>query len=269
LKERPDVPIRPASTVLLVRDRAEQLEVFMVQRHHQIDFASGALVFPGGRVEPADSEPAVRERTAGAEAWDDDTLGFRVAAVRETFEECGVLLARARGESSPLPAERVRALRNRYAAPLQADELTMPAFLAAEDLEIRCDRLIPFAHWITPPVMPKRFDTHFFLVTAPDDQLALHDGEESVDSVWTTVEQALEAERAGTRTIIFPTLANLQKLGRAGSVAEAIDRARSEPLVTVLPKVGRRDDGEAFLKLPEDAGYELNGIPLKDMPGKP
>ncbi|HUN49527.1 MAG TPA: hypothetical protein VMU42_00345, partial [Candidatus Sulfotelmatobacter sp.] len=100
----------PAATVLLLRDGAPGLEVFMVVRHHQIDFASGALVFPGGKVDQGDADPGLRARCRGAEGIDDATLALRVAAIREAYEECGVLLACPRGAAGLVPGARLKAL---------------------------------------------------------------------------------------------------------------------------------------------------------------
>ncbi len=132
----------------------------------------------------------------------------------------------------------------------------MAELTCAEDLELACDLLVPFAHWITPEFMPKRFDTHFFLVAAPENQAAAHDGSESVDSVWTTPGAALGEARAGRRTIIFPTLLNLKKLGRSQGTAEALERARKEPVVTVLPRPERGPEGN-FVHIPAEAGYGI------------
>jgi hypothetical protein len=111
--------------------------------------------------------------------------------------------------------------------------------------------------------MPKRFDTHFYLVSAPAGQIAAHDGEESVDSLWISPVQAIEDCRANLRRIIFPTLLNLIKLARSNSVAEAIERARSEPIVTVLPTVGRGENGPV-IRIPVEAGYDVSEAPLED-----
>jgi len=255
----------PAATILLVRDGPDGLEVFMVERHHEIDFATGALVFPGGKVDPQDSDPSLLERCVGPETAGDQELVLRAAAIRETFEECGVLLARrreaphllTRSEVEPLAAERAALLRG---------EPTFPALAAREDLLLACDRLIPFAHWITPERMPKRFDTHFFLTAAPPDQAAIHDGEESVDSVWIDPGAAAAEANGGRRTIIFPTLRNLAKLARSRSVAEAVERALVEPIVTVLPWIEKGGDGPV-LRIPKDAGYDISEIPFR--PPKP
>lgn len=256
-------PPRLSATVLLVRDGARGLEVFMVERHHQIDFATGALVFPGGQVDEADGDAALAARCAGA-GLDEAARVLRVAAIRETFEESGVLLARSRGASGLVDAERLRGIEARHRAALNAGERTLGEIAAAEDLELACDLLVPFAHWITPVFMPKRFDTWFFLVAAPTDQVALHDGHESVDSVWITPGDAEADRSAGRRTIIFPTLLNVRKLGRAATVADALAQARSGPIVTVLPRVERRGK-TPMMVLPADAGYDVVEAPLTEV----
>ena len=244
-----------AATILLVRDGASGLEVFMVERHHKIDFATGAMVFPGGKIEAGDSDPGLRSRCAGADSLAADALALRVGAIRETFEECGVLLARPRGTAALIAADRLRAIEARFRDRLNADEVGLLDVALAEDLELACDLLVPYAHWVTPEMVPKRFDTYFFLVAAPPDQVALHDGGESVDSVWTTAQHALAEAEAGRRTIIFPTLMNLNLLGLASDVADALGRTRARSLVTVRPKLGRTPDGKPELVIPPEAGY--------------
>ena len=257
-------PALPSSTVLLLRDDRGALEVFMVQRHHQIDFASSALVFPGGKVDPADRDPALRAHCRGAVRLDDDAFALQVSAVRETFEECGVLLARARGDGELLPESAVRPLETRHRADLVAGRVTLRDIAAAHDLELALDVLVPFAHWITPEFMPKRFDTWFYLVPAPRDQVAAHDGEESVDSVWIEPERAVADAKAGQRPIIFPTLRNVVKLARATSVADAIERARRAPVVTVLPTVGRGEHGPV-IRIPAEADYDITEASLDEV----
>jgi 8-oxo-dGTP pyrophosphatase MutT (NUDIX family) len=262
----PETRILPASTVLLLRDVPHGLEVFMVVRHHQIDFAAGAMVFPGGKLHADDREPEVRRRCDGAETLDDNGLAFRVAALREAFEECGVLLARPEGAQGVVSAGEALALeadRRR----LEKGEVTIANFLARTRLRLACDLLVPFAHWITPVVVPKRFDTHFFLAAAPADQVAAHDGGESVDSVWIRPQEALAAADRGDRTIIFPTRLNLMKLAESGNVAEAFERARRMPIVTVLPEVDT-STGTPRLRIPADAGYAITEAPLEALTGR-
>jgi 8-oxo-dGTP pyrophosphatase MutT (NUDIX family) len=250
--------------VLLLRDGERGLEVLMVERHHQIDFVAGALVFPGGRVDDADACPALAARCAGAEELPAEQRAMQVAAIRETFEEAGVLLARRRGSPDLIDAETLRGIESRHRNALNAGHITMPEIAEQEDLELACDRLVPFAHWITPLFMPKRFDTWFFLVEAPPDHVAVHDGHESVDSLWITPADADTERSAGRRSIIFPTLLNLRKLGRASSVADAFAAARREPIVTVLPRVEKRGDTPTMV-LPADAGYEVVEAPMSEV----
>ncbi len=223
-KPAPVAP-RPAASILLLRDGPAGLETFMVVRHHQIDFASGALVFPGGRMEPADAEIVA--------ALADPLAPFKVAAIREAFEECGVLLARAEGEDGFVPAARAAALDR--AAPF-AD------LMARERLAPALDALVPFAHWITPDFVPKRFDTHFFLALAPADQALVHDGREAVDSVWISPQQAL-AEHGRRFKLLFPTHRNLWKLAAHADAASALAAARVTPVVTVQPERVTVDGG--------------------------
>ncbi len=250
---------KPSATILLVRDGARGLEVFMVQRHHQIDFATGAMVFPGGKVDEADADPALAALVDGAASAEERAI--RVAAIRETFEEAGVLLARPRGARELVSAARLAELEARHRKALQAGERSMRELALAEDLSLATDLLVPFAHWITPVFMPKRFDTHFFLVAAPPDQLALHDGGESVDSVWTRPADAQAEQAAGRRTIIFPTLMQVQKLGRSERVADALRAARSVPVVTVLPRIEERPTGRVLV-IPAEAGYDVVEAPV-------
>jgi 8-oxo-dGTP pyrophosphatase MutT (NUDIX family) len=253
---------RLSATILLLRDGPELLEVFMVERHHQIDFAEGALVFPGGKVEASDGESELEPFCSGAEPGSANENTVRVAAIRETFEECGVLLARPRGTQDLIDGARLESISAQYRDSLQNGDSSMLDMVRAEELELAFDLLVPFAHWITPEFMPKRFDTHFFLVAAPADQLAVHDGFESVDSLWTTIPSALELEKTGQRTIIFPTLENIKKLGRSPSVEGALENARRDTIVTVLPRFAKDPDGSMMMVIPEEAGYDTVRAPM-------
>jgi len=244
-----------ASTVLLLREGDPGLEVFMVVRHHQIDFASGALVFPGGKVDPGDSDPALVERCGDVPG---ESLGFRVAAIRETYEEAGVFLARPRGTAELLDPDRHERISEKYHAALDAGDIVIRDIVEAEDLDLACDLLVPFAHWITPEWQRRRFDTHFFIARTPALLLPQHDGTESVDSVWISPAQALADAEAEKRTVVFPTRMNLGKLGRSDTVEAALVAARAQPVVTVLPQVEEVDGGR-FIRIPEAAGYGTTG----------
>jgi 8-oxo-dGTP pyrophosphatase MutT (NUDIX family) len=212
-------------------------------RHHEIDFAAGALVFPGGRMEPADLALA-RGAAPSSEARDEMALALRIAAIREAFEECGVLLARRKGDDSLVSARRLSGLdRGAPFAELMALEGLVPA----------TDLLVPFARWVARSFMPKRFDTHFFLAIAPPDHALAHDGREAVDSVWISPARALDGQ-GREFTILFPTERNLWKLARHGDAQSAIAAARGAPVVTVEPE-RIEVDGGAGLRIPLEAGY--------------
>jgi 8-oxo-dGTP pyrophosphatase MutT (NUDIX family) len=245
------VAARPAATIMLLRDGAAGLEVFMTVRHHAIEFASGALVFPGGRVEDSDHAIAEREGLPRGRF----APGFFIAGIRETFEECGILLARPRGSDGLVRADRVAPIAAAFKQRVADDHAAFADLLAAEDLAPAADLLVPFAHWITPKNQRKRFDTVFFLAAAPADQAGSHDGAEAVDSVWINPAEAIAASQAGRYKMLFPTQMNLLKLGRHATAAAAMARAREAPLVTVEPELLSSRDGIRQLRIPEAADY--------------
>jgi 8-oxo-dGTP pyrophosphatase MutT (NUDIX family) len=243
----------PAATVLLLRDGAQGLEVLMVVRHHEIDFARGAAVFPGGKVSSADRDERWRTRCAGVAGVGDMQRELRVAAVRETFEECGLLLARRGGR--PVDGDGRHAIRERWRARVAADPGAFVELAVEEDLELALDQLLPFAHWVTPAVSPKRFDTHFFIAAAPPGQVAVHDGSEAVDSFWTPPSEALRQCERRERVIIYPTLCNLALLARSASSNDALAAAGARKVQRLQPTLTRRPDGKNIPTLPEDSGY--------------
>jgi 8-oxo-dGTP pyrophosphatase MutT (NUDIX family) len=251
--------IKPAATILLLRD-APAFEVLMVKRHHQIDFASGALVFPGGKSHAGDHDPAWEQHVLGWDAYDADQRGLRIAAIREVFEEAGILLAQRRdgqpmsGEACPMDVR------------LAVDAGATRFIDVIADLEARLDlaALTVFARWITPPLTPKRFDTWFYAVNAPAEQVAACDGRETVDAEWIAPSEALRLAAAGERKVIFPTRMNLQLLAEASGAADAVARAAARILVTVQPQIEQRVSGR-FLVLPSDAGYGAVAEPLENV----
>lgn len=238
----------------MLRDGADGLEVFMVVRHHQIDFASGALVFPGGKVDAGDA--AVTAWCDGADRLSDRDIAMRAGAIREAFEECGILLARPVGESNLVDGERLKAL-DHYRDELHSGEITLAGFLEREQLRLAFDTLTRYSHWITPDMMPKRFDTDFFLAAAPSDHVAVHDGHESVDSIWIRPDAALAGAADGTYTVIFPTRLNIEMLAESADVTTAIADAGARTIVTVLPVTEQREDGN-YIVIPKDAGYRVS-----------
>jgi len=250
MSELSDGPIRPAATILLLRDAP--FEVLMVKRHHQIDFAAGALVFPGGKSHAGDHDPAWSDHATGWDSVGEDGAALRIAAIREAYEEAGVLLARDANDRTYVGEAAID-----VRAAVAEDRV---AFLdVVRDLGLKLDlaALTLFARWITPPLMSKRFDTWFYVAHAPLEQLAICDGHEAVDAEWIAPGEALALAASGARKVIFPTRMNLQLLAESASPIQAIDTARIRPLVTVEPWV----DGSS-LRIQPDAGYGAVAEPL-------
>jgi len=248
---------RPASTILLLREGGtDPIEVFMMVRHHEIEFASGALVFPGGSVDAADQDIVAQPGLCiGSDRLDVETLNFRIAAIRETFEESGILLARRRGSDRLIDVGGAAEIAAAQRGPLCEGEVTFADILVQHDLVLALDLLVPYAHWITPEKMPKRFDTWFFLAAAPPEQIGAHDGRESTDSIWLSPREALAGNDSGRFKLPFPTTRNLIKLGRQPSVGAALEDARGRPVVTVMPVMTRNGD-KRQLRIPAEAGYD-------------
>jgi len=251
--------IKPAATILLLRDDPT-FQVLMVKRHHQIDFASGALVFPGGKTHSGDHDPTWAHQSLGWDLFDAEQRALRIAAIREVFEEAGVLLAK-RLDGAPMSGE---------ACPmdvrLAVDAGSVPFIEVVRDLEAKLDlaALTVFARWITPPLTPKRFDTWFYAVNAPAEQAAACDGRETVDAEWIAPSEALRLAGAGERKVIFPTRMNLQLLSEAKSAKDAVERAAARTLVTVRPQIEQRQTGRVLV-LPPDAGYGIVAEPLENV----
>jgi 8-oxo-dGTP pyrophosphatase MutT (NUDIX family) len=252
-------PARPASTVLLVRDPPAApgaFEIFMLVRHRQIEFASGALVFPGGSVDAGDREiiadPSLYD---GVDGLTEDALAFRIAGLRETFEESGILLARRRGGAELIDGAAGTQIALTHRAALCEGKVSFAAILREHRLTLALDLLVPYAHWITPEGMPKRFDTWFFMAKAPPEQLGRHDGKESTDSIWVSPQEALDGSKSGRFTLPFPTTRNLIRLAPHGSADAALEHARAMKIVTVMPQVSR-DGDKRLLRIPADAGYD-------------
>lgn len=253
------VPV-PAATILLLRDGEAGLEVFMVKRHHQIDFVAGALVFPGGKLEKGDSDAALAAHVDCPADWSDEMRALGAGAIREAFEESGILLARDATTGDFVTAARLEELQH-YRPLLDKREAVLAEVLAKEQLRLALDQLVHFAHWITPANMPKRFDTHFFLASSPVGHAGSHDGHESVDSLWVAPGEAVSNREKWN--VIFPTKLNLVKLDASKTVAAAIATARTTPVLPVTPWVENGPDGQ-ILKIREDAGYAQTSASMKD-----
>ena len=214
---------RPAATLILLRSGTSGLETLLLQRTHGAAFLGGAYVFPGGSLDAADA--ATRRVVGLTEAQANARLGlpsgalaYYVAAVRECFEEAGVLLA-AHGDGAPVSAGRAAALlpyRDHFFELLEKEDLYIPA-----------GALAYYGHWITQPGRPRRFDTRFFAALAPEGQEGAHDATEHVHQVWTTPREALERGRRGEIELVYATQQTLQDLGRFGDPHAAFDYARN------------------------------------------
>jgi 8-oxo-dGTP pyrophosphatase MutT (NUDIX family) len=210
------VPVLAAATVALLRDGGAGLEVFLLQRNHQSGFVAGAHLFPGGAVDPVDGSPELERRSArpasGASSLlgRSDALSAWVAAVRECFEECGVLLASTADGSAldlrdPATAERFA----RHRADVDTGRRSFAAVCEEEDLVLSTDRMAYLARWITPAGAPRRYDTRFFVALAPEGQSPRPDQREAIHGEWATPRHALERHAAGDWLLIHPTLRTL------------------------------------------------------------
>lgn len=238
--------IRTASTMMLVRE-APGVEVLMVKRNYAIDHFSGAMLFPGGKVEASDADPAWAAQVQGWDEIPDSERAPRIGAIRETFEECGILPAVQGYRVGP---ENTQALRGA----MDRGETSFLAYLQQHGLRPDLRALSLFARWRTPPVVPKRFDTYFYLVPAPAEQMAQADGRETILTEWIAADTALDMAARGERTIVFPTRMNLSLLARAGSIADAVAAASMRPARVVEPVVELHGD-KRFLRLQVEDGY--------------
>jgi 8-oxo-dGTP pyrophosphatase MutT (NUDIX family) len=262
----------PAATVILLRDATPSPEVLMLERHSSSEFLPDMYVFPGGRVEEQDG--ALAGRLSGVDPEElrvrlpqlerESALAFYVAAIRETFEESGIVLARARGDDALVSPERATEL-SRHRLEVQSGEHPFADLVEREKLELAADRLALHAHWITPEMVPRRFDTLFFTAVAPKGQLAGHDGVEATDHVWIRPEAALERLAARELRIILPTAANLRTLVGFATAQETLESSRHRAIVPVTPRIAERD-GRRVLEIPPEAGYEITREMLQEGP---
>ncbi len=257
----------PAATVILFRDGPVSPEVLMLERHSRSQFLPDMYVFPGGRVEDQDHEIAehvsglsAEQASAALPTIDEKlALGFFVAAIRETFEESGILLARRRGSAGLIDAAGATALAQ-HRLEVQSGKTPFRELIEKEGLDLAADLLAAHAHWITPEDVPRRFDTIFFSTLTPRGQLALHDGIESTNHVWTRPEDALERSKRGELRLIFPTARNLDTLAGFESSEAALTASRKRPVVPVLPVI-KDLDGKRQLTIRADAGYAITSEP--------
>ena len=268
------VPLRDAATVMLVRDAVDgsgrpAVEVCMLKRNLASEFVAGAYVFPGGSVDPEDRVEAAGELCRGLDdaaasallGVDSGGLAFWVAALRECFEEAGVLLAQPRDAAEGMavldtsdPAVRARFEAHRLE--INEGRAGLLAVCREEGLVLVADTVHYVSHWITPELAPKRFDTRFFVTAAPPGQVAHHDEGETIATIWVRPSDALARFEAGEIELLPPTIDNLEKLGVHSSTEKVMAWAREVvDIPTILPVV-LIEDGRLLVLRPGDDGYE-------------
>jgi 8-oxo-dGTP pyrophosphatase MutT (NUDIX family) len=259
-----NVSIRPAATVITLRDGANGYEILMLRRNLNSDFVGGAYVFPGGRVDESDAGPAAQRRTFGL--TDEDAsrrlslerggLAYYVACLRELFEEAGLLVA-CNDEGEPVRVSDGESIQRLAASrrEVNAGTLDFIAMMERESLLLDLRGLEYVAHWVTPVGPPRRFDTRFFVALAPSGQVATHDAGETVADQWIRPLDALSAHARGELEMILPTITNIQSIAHMRTSNEVLQYARSlEDVTRVEPRIVHRD-GEVQILMPGDDGY--------------
>ena len=250
---------RPAATVIVLRDRSTGPEVFMVRRHADTAFMGGAHVFPGGRVDAADH--------GASEEWCDgiehaarqlaslpagEAVAYHVAAARELFEEAGVLLARhGTGAFVSLDGAGVRERLTQDRSDVHAGRIPLRAVIEREHLRLALDALVLFAHWVTPPIDSRQFDTRFFMTRVPPHQTPAHDDTETTHSLWVRPADAIAQSVRQEIVLPPPTWSTLRELEPFASVEDALAWARRRAVVRRMPKAIQQD-GHRMLLLPGD-----------------
>jgi 8-oxo-dGTP pyrophosphatase MutT (NUDIX family) len=257
---------KDSATVILVRQaQGKTMEVFLARRHVNQSFMAGAFVFPGGRLEAADADSALTEFISAKDDFHPHSLlqdnaltkktalSFFFCAIRETFEETGVLFARTKGGHSIDFGNAV--IKSRFAAyrqSLNLGNITLTEIARQEELILMPKLLIPYSHWITPEIVPKRFSTRFFLAELPQGQSATTDKDELTSSLWVTPHDALQIYTAGKITLMPPTLKTIEEMAKFISLDELFAAARNRTIYPIMPQPMKNG-----LKLPHDPEYSI------------
>jgi len=262
------VQTRDAATVMLVRDATGGgIEVFMLRRNLRSDFVGGAYVFPGGAVDPHDRHRNLDRVSTGRSDEDASAqlsierggLAFWVAAIRECFEEAGVLLAYDRNHNlvhlRDDPAARARFQDHRTA--VDSGERRLVEVCADEQLTLAVDTMHYFSRWITPEGAPRRYDTRFFVARAPDGQVPLHDNREVIANLWIRPEEAIERSDAGGFDLIYPTRRSLVSISQFDSAdALLLHAATIAEVPAIQPRIVADEGGGYRIILPDDPEYQ-------------
>ncbi len=261
--------VRDAATVMLLRD-TPRLEVFLLRRHSRSSFMANAWVYPGGQLDLGDVHPENRDVICGVSPEEagqmlrtpsEKAIGLFLAAVRETFEESGILLVSKDSEAMDA------AKRSEYRERLQNQKMSLLEVAQREGLRFDLAELAFFAHWITPVIEPKRFDTRFFVARAPGEQIAEHDSLETTASMWATPGEALDLARKSEILLAPPTIRTLEQISDFDSAGAALTWAKNEVPPCLIPHFDHLD-GASTLLLPGDPLYPpntyVNSEPVSD-----
>jgi glyoxylase-like metal-dependent hydrolase (beta-lactamase superfamily II)/8-oxo-dGTP pyrophosphatase MutT (NUDIX family) len=250
---------RPSATLVLLRPGPQGAEVLMLQRARNAVFLGGAYVFPGGALEPQDADERVLRRVRGLSAeqanarlgLDSSALSYYVAAIRESFEEAGVLLVQ-NADGSPVTADRAASL-------LRYRQRPFAELLEAENLLVPGDALAYFGHWVTPAGRPRRFDTRFFVALAPEGQAGSADATETVHDVWLRPAEAIERGARGEIEVAFATKYTLNDLARFADPKDAFAHAASLPEIESNRACrAQGKDGEKFFRRADPQYFEIH-----------
>ena len=272
LMTEPTGIFRNAATVILTRDGDQGMEVFLMRRHRAQSFMAGAFVFPGGALDEEDADPGLASFIAGltvdqaANNLQEDAISPKIAfslymaAIRETFEEAGILLAYS-SDGNPLqyPDEQTAERLSLARRALHKKELSLRQLAQQENIRFAFDLLTPFAHWMTPDIEKKRFDTRFFLTRIPPGQIPLHDAVEMTESRWLTPAAAVAAHHNQEIRLMPPTLRSLEDISGIGDTASLVRSVQHKKIYPILPQA-RKIDGELQLLLPHDPDYSIEGF---------
>ena len=263
IAEEPAEPVepRPAATIVLLRDGPDGPEALLVRRTRASGFVPGAWVFPGGRVDESDRDAALAERVSGLtptqaaarlglEDAPSAALGYYLAAVREAFEETGLLIGLG-STGARVPDAARDPVVDHARATLLEDRVRFLDLLIERDWRLDGAGIAYLAHWITPVVEPRRYDTRFFLAGVPADSHARLDPREMIAERWVRPAEALEENAAGRLPMVFPTIHTLEGLTTASSVEGGLSRAQAADVPTILPRLVRTPTGVG-LEIPED-----------------
>lgn len=243
---------------MLLRQGVSNIEVLMLRRNLNLEFVGGAYVFPGGKVDKADRDPEVIGRSLNlgdlecskALGLSSGGVGYFVAAIRECFEEAGIFIG-SRSDGTVPTEEDLSGARE----DLLLKRSDFADVLAKEDLYMDLSQLVYFAHWITPEAQPKRYDTRFFVATAPLGQLGMHDDSETVSHLWIDPNEALSGAKPKGFEIVLPTRQNLMAIAKYKTVNEVLEAAAHSEKTVVVPKLTRGSGGLELL-LPWEEGYD-------------